>query len=194
MSNWSLTFKINDPWIHWIDKPMAHMLIFWYPFSLSFSIEKVCCHFCFWLFFICLSFSSFWCARDNLCSKCQVFCNLVDGLGKKLPFVKYGVVFLNMLFESPMSNRTSKIKLEEELRELNSKIGELSSETGETAIQKLQDEIRVCKNMIKCTVCSDRPKEVTPWNFILCVWVTMDVGVGNLCESVKMKKHSIHLL
>lgn len=60
-----------------------------------------------------------------------------------------------------MTNRSSRKKLEEELKELNSKIAELSSETGETAIQKLQDEIRVCKNMIKCTVCSDRPKEVT---------------------------------
>ncbi|XP_028794686.1 E3 ubiquitin-protein ligase BRE1-like 2 [Neltuma alba] len=58
------------------------------------------------------------------------------------------------------AERNSKQKLEEELKELNSKIDELSSETGETAIQKLQDEIRVCKNMIKCTVCSDRPKEV----------------------------------
>ncbi|KAJ1389004.1 Zinc finger, RING-type [Sesbania bispinosa] len=58
------------------------------------------------------------------------------------------------------SERSSREKLEEELRELNSKIAELSSETGETTVQKLEEEIRVCKNMIKCTVCSDRPKEV----------------------------------
>ncbi|XP_061373602.1 E3 ubiquitin-protein ligase BRE1-like 2 [Gastrolobium bilobum] len=58
------------------------------------------------------------------------------------------------------SERSSRKKLEEDLRELNSKITELSSETGETAIQKLEEEMRVCKNMIKCTVCSDRPKEV----------------------------------
>ncbi|XP_039019064.1 E3 ubiquitin-protein ligase BRE1-like 2 isoform X1 [Hibiscus syriacus] len=51
-------------------------------------------------------------------------------------------------------------KLEEELNELNSKIAELSSETGETTIQKLQDEIKNCKNILKCGVCFDRPKEV----------------------------------
>ncbi|KAK9027309.1 hypothetical protein V6N11_067147 [Hibiscus sabdariffa] len=51
-------------------------------------------------------------------------------------------------------------KLEEELNELNSKVAELSSETGETAIQKLQDEIKNCKNILKCGVCFDRPKEI----------------------------------
>ncbi|KAL1307880.1 hypothetical protein HN51_049776 [Arachis hypogaea] len=58
------------------------------------------------------------------------------------------------------SERSSRMKLEEELREVNRQIAELSSETGETAIQKLEAEIKICKNMIKCTVCSDRPKEV----------------------------------
>ncbi|KAK7320550.1 hypothetical protein VNO77_30120 [Canavalia gladiata] len=58
------------------------------------------------------------------------------------------------------SERNSREKLEEELRELNGKIAELTSETGETTIQKLENEIRICKNMIKCTVCTDRPKEV----------------------------------
>ncbi|XP_068485528.1 E3 ubiquitin-protein ligase BRE1-like 2 isoform X2 [Phaseolus vulgaris] len=58
------------------------------------------------------------------------------------------------------SERSSRKKLEEELKELNSQIAELTSETGETTIQKLEKEIRICKNMIKCTVCTDRPKEV----------------------------------
>lgn len=58
------------------------------------------------------------------------------------------------------SERSLRKKLEEELMELNSKIAELTSETGETTIQKLEKEIRICKNMIKCTVCTDRPKEV----------------------------------
>ncbi|KAH1062252.1 E3 ubiquitin-protein ligase BRE1-like 2 [Glycine max] len=58
------------------------------------------------------------------------------------------------------SERSLRKKLEEELGELNSKIDELTSETGETTIQKLEKEIRICKNMIKCTVCTDRPKEV----------------------------------
>ncbi|KAK2431156.1 histone mono-ubiquitination [Trifolium repens] len=58
------------------------------------------------------------------------------------------------------SERSSRKKLEEELMEVNSQIAELKAETGETAVQQLEEEIRVCKNMIKCTVCSDRPKEV----------------------------------
>lgn len=36
----------------------------------------------------------------------------------------------------------------------------MSSETGEAAIQKLQDEIKECKAILKCGVCFDRPKEV----------------------------------
>ncbi|XP_027333941.1 E3 ubiquitin-protein ligase BRE1-like 2 isoform X2 [Abrus precatorius] len=58
------------------------------------------------------------------------------------------------------SERSSRKKLEAELSELNSKIAEMTSENGETTIQKLENEIRICKNMIKCTVCTDRPKEV----------------------------------
>lgn len=38
---------------------------------------------------------------------------------------------------------------------------ELTSETEETTIQKLQDEIKECKAILKCGVCFDRPKEVT---------------------------------
>ncbi|XVF04583.1 hypothetical protein REPUB_Repub05bG0096400 [Reevesia pubescens] len=56
--------------------------------------------------------------------------------------------------------RSQRKKLEEELGELNSKVAELSYETGETAIQKLQEEIKNCKNILKCGVCFDRPKEV----------------------------------
>jgi len=44
--------------------------------------------------------------------------------------------------------------------EVNNQIAELNSGAKETAVQQLEEEIRVCKNMIKCTVCSDRPKEV----------------------------------
>ncbi|KAM4084580.1 hypothetical protein ACB094_08G143500 [Castanea mollissima] len=58
------------------------------------------------------------------------------------------------------NERSSRKKLEDELRELNIKVAEMSSETGEAAIQKLQDEIKSCKSILKCSVCSDRPKEV----------------------------------
>ncbi|XP_059429863.1 E3 ubiquitin-protein ligase BRE1-like 2 isoform X2 [Corylus avellana] len=58
------------------------------------------------------------------------------------------------------NDRSSRKKLEEELREFNNKVAEMSSETGEAAIQKLQDEIKSCKSILKCSVCSDRPKEV----------------------------------
>lgn len=46
------------------------------------------------------------------------------------------------------------------MEEWNRKVEELTSETGEVAIQKLQDEIKDCKSMLKCGVCFDRPKEV----------------------------------
>lgn len=56
--------------------------------------------------------------------------------------------------------RSSRKSLEEELRELNTMVAEMSSETGEAAIQKLQSEIKFCKNILQCSVCTDRPKEV----------------------------------
>ncbi|PKI34721.1 hypothetical protein CRG98_044899 [Punica granatum] len=51
-------------------------------------------------------------------------------------------------------------KLEEELAEWNRKAAELMAETGEAAIQRLQDEINECKTILKCSVCLDRPKQV----------------------------------
>ena len=59
-----------------------------------------------------------------------------------------------------LKTRSERVKLEEEMNELNREIAELSSETGEAAIQKLQDEIKDCKAILKCGVCFDRPKEV----------------------------------
>uniref|UniRef100_A0A5B7BKN1 E3 ubiquitin protein ligase n=1 Tax=Davidia involucrata TaxID=16924 RepID=A0A5B7BKN1_DAVIN len=58
------------------------------------------------------------------------------------------------------SERSERKKLDEELMELNRKVAEMSSESGEAAIQKLQDEIKDCKAILKCGVCFDRPKEV----------------------------------
>ncbi|KAK9122644.1 hypothetical protein Sjap_012246 [Stephania japonica] len=56
--------------------------------------------------------------------------------------------------------RAEKARLKEELDEVNSTIDQLNSETGEAAIQRLQDEIKDCKAILKCGVCFDRPKEV----------------------------------
>ncbi|KAL1203722.1 E3 ubiquitin-protein ligase BRE1-like 2 [Cardamine amara subsp. amara] len=56
--------------------------------------------------------------------------------------------------------RSEKKKLEEELIELNKELEELSSETVEAAIVRLQEEVKNCKNILKCGVCFDRPKEV----------------------------------
>lgn len=44
--------------------------------------------------------------------------------------------------------------------ELNRTVDELTSASGEAAVQKLQDEINDCKAILKCGVCLDRPKEV----------------------------------
>lgn len=58
------------------------------------------------------------------------------------------------------TERSERKKLDEELLELNKTVDELTWETGEAAIQKLQDEIKDCKAILKCGVCFDRPKEV----------------------------------
>lgn len=52
------------------------------------------------------------------------------------------------------------MKLEEEIKEWTVKVDEMSLETGEAAIQRLQEEIKECKAVLKCGVCFDRPKEV----------------------------------
>lgn len=56
--------------------------------------------------------------------------------------------------------RIQRKKLDEDLREVNNKVSEMSLERREAAIQILQDEIKDCKVILKCGVCSDRPKEV----------------------------------
>ena len=43
---------------------------------------------------------------------------------------------------------------------MKNEVMELTSETEEITIQKLQDEIKECKAILKCGVCFDRPKEV----------------------------------
>jgi E3 ubiquitin-protein ligase BRE1 len=57
--------------------------------------------------------------------------------------------------------RSEKRKLEEEYEEVKNEVMELTSENEEATIQKLQDEIKDCKAILKCGVCFDRPKEVT---------------------------------
>lgn len=58
------------------------------------------------------------------------------------------------------NERSERKKLDEEMMELNRTVEKLTSETGEAAIQKLQEEIKDCKGILKCGVCFDRPKEV----------------------------------
>nr|DAD42139.1 TPA_asm: hypothetical protein HUJ06_000369 [Nelumbo nucifera] len=71
------------------------------------------------------------------------------------------------------SERSEKKRLEEELTELKDKVVKLSSESGEAAIQKLQDEIKECKAILKCGVCFDRPKEI----FYHASFIVQDVEV-----------------
>nr|GMD19321.1 E3 ubiquitin-protein ligase BRE1-like 2 isoform X1 [Ipomoea batatas] len=58
------------------------------------------------------------------------------------------------------TERSEKAKLDEELTDLNRTVTELTSESGDAAIQRLEDEINDCKAILKCGVCCDRPKEV----------------------------------
>jgi len=57
-------------------------------------------------------------------------------------------------------SRNERRRLEEQYEEVKNEVMELTSETEETTIQKLQDEIKECKAILKCGVCFDRPKEV----------------------------------
>lgn len=43
---------------------------------------------------------------------------------------------------------------------MRNELAELSSENEEVTIQKLEEEIKECKAILKCGVCFDRPKEV----------------------------------
>lgn len=61
----------------------------------------------------------------------------------------------------PITCRNERKKLEEELAEWNRKVAELTAETGEAAVQRLHDEIKDCRAILKCSVCLDRPKEVS---------------------------------
>lgn len=60
----------------------------------------------------------------------------------------------------PKTQRNDRKKLEEVYEDLKNEVMELSPERQEIAIQKLQDEIKECKAILKCGVCFDRPKEV----------------------------------
>ncbi|KAG6787598.1 hypothetical protein POTOM_003640 [Populus tomentosa] len=90
---------------------------------------------------------------------------------KELKWLKYAVSSSEKEYEQVQkkineiqteldSERSERRRLEEELMEVNNKVAELTSETGAAAIQRLQDEIKDCKSILKCSVCSDRPKEV----------------------------------
>ncbi|KAI5596326.1 hypothetical protein BDE02_03G199200 [Populus trichocarpa] len=80
---------------------------------------------------------------------------------KELKWLKYAIQKkIDEIQTELVSERSERKMLEEELMELNNRVAELTSETGEAAIQRLQDEIKDCKSMLKCSVCSDRPKEV----------------------------------
>jgi E3 ubiquitin-protein ligase BRE1 len=59
------------------------------------------------------------------------------------------------------NERFGKKRIEEELVALNTKFTCLSSlNDGETAAERLQEEIKEYKAILKCSVCHDRPKEV----------------------------------
>lgn len=82
--------------------------------------------------------------------------------------------------------RSSRKNLEEEVKELKDKVAEMSSETGEAAVQKLQDEIKFCKSILQCLVCRDRPKEVRKPT-----WLFLSVLSCHYC-SVKRSFHRMN--
>lgn len=58
------------------------------------------------------------------------------------------------------NERNSRKKIQEEIAEWNKTIAEMTSESEEAETQRLQEEIKECKAVLKCGVCFDRPKEV----------------------------------
>lgn len=58
------------------------------------------------------------------------------------------------------NERDEKKKADEECTELKRQVCEMTLESGEAYIKKLQDEIKDCKAILKCGVCFERPKEV----------------------------------
>ncbi|CAA7401290.1 unnamed protein product [Spirodela intermedia] len=56
--------------------------------------------------------------------------------------------------------RTKGKKLKEELERVTSLLERMSPENEAAATQRLQDEIKECKAILKCGVCFDRPKQV----------------------------------
>ncbi|XP_047325610.1 E3 ubiquitin-protein ligase BRE1-like 2 [Impatiens glandulifera] len=64
---------------------------------------------------------------------------------------------IQMMLETERDERK---KADEECTELKRQVCEMTLESGEAYIKKLQDEIKDCKAILKCGVCFDRPKEV----------------------------------
>ncbi|KAL3519014.1 hypothetical protein ACH5RR_021603 [Cinchona calisaya] len=58
------------------------------------------------------------------------------------------------------NEREARKKIQEDIAMWNKSIDEMTSESEEAEIQRLQDEIKECKAILKCGVCFDRPKEV----------------------------------
>ncbi|RZC83236.1 hypothetical protein C5167_046022 [Papaver somniferum] len=81
--------------------------------------------------------------------------------------------------------RIQRKKLDEDLREVNNKVSEMSLERREAAIQILQDEIKDCKAILKCGVCSDRPKEAPViWAGRVCIfYVLLKAGFAGSPDS-----------
>ncbi|KAG9459862.1 hypothetical protein H6P81_004370 [Aristolochia fimbriata] len=90
---------------------------------------------------------------------------------KELKWLKYAVDSCEKEYEQSQrkihdlqkeleNERSEKKKLDEEVEELNNQVAEMSPQRREATIQKLQDEIKECKAILKCGVCFDRPKEV----------------------------------
>ncbi|KAJ0987534.1 hypothetical protein J5N97_005890 [Dioscorea zingiberensis] len=81
----------------------------------------------------------------------------VDSFEKEYEQNQKKILDIRMELEKERNERE---KLEGELAEVKNEVEEMSSECEEAAIQRLQDEIKECKAILKCGVCFDRPKEV----------------------------------
>ena len=90
------------------------------------------------------------------------------------------ITWLNNPIRYIACTRFGKKRIEEELVTLNTKFTCLGSlNDGETTAERLQEEIKEYKAILKCSVCHDRPKEVSILNPTF-IFLNVSVFVSDL--------------
>lgn len=79
------------------------------------------------------------------------------------------IIFSILVISTPFSDgiiRFNKKRLEEELEVVRRKAIHLQAQKVTPVVEKLQEELRGYREILKCSICHDRPKEVNFWFII----------------------------